>query len=212
MHLGLPGARYARGRTSLRTLRARTGASSLTRARTCRLPRLPREGPGASLRELARLLMEVKLSARMATATGLPPLSRNSCQTLSTRARLAPASNRNAEAHPRDRDVCGVARRSIGPVGSVDKRERRRPAHGGPAPLRRSPLCREGGQDDPPRRLPSPHLPVPRWLLVSPYGISGQTKRTPVSLNEVACATTSCAFVSWLVMPNACTTRQRPPL
>jgi hypothetical protein len=30
---------------------------------------------------------------------------------------------------------------------------------------------------------------------LAPYGISGQTKRTPVSLNEVACATTSSALV-----------------
>ena len=42
--------------------------------------------------------------------------------------------------------------------------------------------------------------------------MSGQTKRWPVSLNEVASASTSAALVSWLVMPNASMTAHRPPL
>jgi len=42
--------------------------------------------------------------------------------------------------------------------------------------------------------------------------LRGQTKRVPVSTSEVAWSTTSSAFVSWLVIPKACTTRQRPPL
>ena len=52
----------------------------------------------------------------------------------------------------------------------------------------------------------------PRQRASGCHLISGHTNRVPVSTNEDASATTSSAFVSCVVMPNAFTTLQRPPL
>jgi hypothetical protein len=52
----------------------------------------------------------------------------------------------------------------------------------------------------------------PRHRASGCYLISGQTNRVPVSTSEDASATTSSAFVSCVVIPNAFTTLQRPPL
>ena len=54
-------------------------------------------------------------------------------------------------------------------------------------------------------------LAAPALIIYAPR-ISGQTKRVPVSTSDEACATTSVALVSWVVMPPAATTRHRPPL
>ena len=44
------------------------------------------------------------------------------------------------------------------------------------------------------------------------FNMSGHTNRCPVSSSELAILTTSVAFVSWLSIPNASMTAQRPPL